>query len=249
MPHQPLRTQTWIVQAASPGILKEHLARVSARAEQELSIIHAANVKLTPAQVAGLRGDPAVRLYADRGVKTSGSLLSALVTVAKNVTNQLNTTVASSAVGNTTAALFQQLLQPVLAFNVVSSLTQPVVSALSSNTALQDGKGVAALGLTYETNYPHLIDADVLQNAGTTGAGVTIAVLDTGLWQDTTQNYGARILATVDVVNGGKGAVKGDPYGHGTHITSVAASGAINLAGQYQGIAPARKPRDRAGLR
>jgi len=67
------------------------------------------------------------------------------------------------------------------------------------------------LTLTYQTNYPMLVGADTLQKAGITGKGVTIAVLDTGLWQDTLQNYGARVLATRDVTNGGTGAVSGDP--------------------------------------
>ncbi len=37
---------------------------------------------------------------------------------------------------------------------------------------------------------------------------------------------------------GGRGPVTGDPYGHGTHVTSIAASGAQALSGAYQGIAP-----------
>jgi serine protease AprX len=67
---------------------------------------------------------------------------------------------------------------------------------------------------------------------------VTVAVLDSGLWQDLAQNYGGRILATVDVTNGGSGAVTTDQYGHGTHVTSIAAGGAQNLSGGYLGIAP-----------
>ena len=38
--------------------------------------------------------------------------------------------------------------------------------------------------LLYQTNYPMLVGADSLQQAGITGKGVTIAVLDSGLWQD-----------------------------------------------------------------
>ena len=46
------------------------------------------------------------------------------------------------------------------------------------------------------------------------------------------------MLATIDVTNGGSGPVTGDPYGHGTHITSIAAGGAVNLSGNYLSIAP-----------
>ena len=38
------------------------------------------------------------------------------------------------------------------------------------------------------------MDANSLQKAGITGKGVTIAVLDTGLWQDLAQNFGSRVL-------------------------------------------------------
>ena len=40
------------------------------------------------------------------------------------------------------------------------------------------------------------------------------------------------------MTNGGSGPVTGDPYGHGTHITSIAAGGAVNLSGNYLSIAP-----------
>ncbi len=228
---------TWIVQAGSSAAAIRMLARVDAQPEQELAIIRAASAQLTPAQVARLRQEPAVRLYADRMVKASG-LLGSLTTTLKDTTNTANSTVAGSVVGNLTTTVSTQVLAPVLSTPLASSVTSPLVSSSSSRVALQDGKGVAALGATYETNYPRLIDADDLQNEVANRAPVTIAMLDTGLWQDIAQNYGGRVLASIDVVNGGRGAVRDDPYGHGTHITAVAAGGALNLAGRYQGIAP-----------
>ena len=38
--------------------------------------------------------------------------------------------------------------------------------------------------LLYQTDYPGLVGADSLQKAGITGKGVTVAILDSGLWQD-----------------------------------------------------------------
>ena len=70
---------------------------------------------------------------------------------------------------------------------LVSTVTSPVVGALQG---VQDSTGLASLPLVYETNYPAMIGADTLHCRGITGRGVTIAVLDTGLWHDTFQNYG-----------------------------------------------------------
>ncbi|HEX9474848.1 MAG TPA: S8 family peptidase, partial [Steroidobacteraceae bacterium] len=125
--------------------------------------------------------------------------------------------------------------------NVLSPVTAPVVQVVSSTTTPKDGTGVLLPTLLYQTNYPTLVGADALQKAGITGKGVTIAVLDTGLWQDLSQNFGSRLLASIDVLNGGSGPVTGDPYGHGTHVTSIAAGGAMNAAGEYLGIAPQAK--------
>ncbi|MGH9559922.1 MAG: S8 family peptidase, partial [Terracidiphilus sp.] len=121
---------------------------------------------------------------------------------------------------------------------LLSPVTSPVVTLLSALTTPSDGNGELLPTLLYQTNYPMLVGADTLQQAGITGKGITIAVLDSGLWKDPAQNYGSRLLATINVVNGGAGPVTGDGYGHGTHVTSIAAGGAMNLAGNYLSIAP-----------
>src|ERR1700724_3083198 len=121
---------------------------------------------------------------------------------------------------------------------LLSPVTSPVVMLASSVQTPADGQGMLLPTLLYQTNYPMLVGADTLQHAGITGKGVTIAVLDSGLWQDPSQNYNSRLLASIDVLNGGSGPVKGDPYGHGTHVTSIAAGGAMNVSGSYLSIAP-----------
>lgn len=230
-------TSTWIVQAKDTATARARVAAVHAEAGRDLPIIRATTARLTPRQLARLRADSAVRLHADRSVHSAG-LLSWLDRKLKDALNSINGTVADSIVGSTTATT-TRVAAPVLAAPLTRTVTTPLVGALGGNAPLQDGRGVAALGLVYETNYPWLIGADGLHDRGINGRGVTIAVLDSGLWQDTTQNYGGRILATRDVTNGGRGPVSSDPYGHGTHVTSIAAGGAVTLTGRYQGVAPA----------
>ena len=124
---------------------------------------------------------------------------------------------------------------------LLSPVTSPVVMLASSLQTPQDGQGTLLPSLLYQTPYPKLVGAATLPQAGITGKGVTIAVLDSGLWQDPSQNYASRLLATRDVLNGGSGPVSGDPYGHGTHVTSIAAGGAMNISGSYLSIAPQAK--------
>jgi subtilisin family serine protease len=240
---QPSR---YIVQAATSHDARRNVIRVHATIGQELELIRAVSAYLTPKQVAQLRHMHGVRVFADRPLSTSGlnSLLtnvtSQTVSLVNGTTTPLDSTLASNPlVGGTVMGQVAYPLVSTLVSNpLVSSLTSPIVQAASSSTALQDGSGAALLSLLYQTSYPMLVGADTLHKAGITGNGITIAVLDTGFWQDVSQNYGSRVLATIDVRGGGSAPVKSDPYGHGTHVTAIAASGAQNLGGGYLGVAP-----------
>jgi serine protease AprX len=91
----------------------------------------------------------------------------------------------------------------------------------TSSIVYTDGTSVKAKD--FESNYVKLVGADTLQLAGITGKDVTIAVLDTGFWATGNDGIKKHILETLDVVNGASAAVAKDPYGHGTHVTSIAA--------------------------
>jgi serine protease AprX len=114
------------------------------------------------------------------------------------------------------------------------------VSAAGKTTTLVSGTSPDVNLNQFQTNYPMLVGADQLHTAGITGAGVTVAMLDSGLWKNNwNDHYGKRLLAMVDFVGSANGAaVTGDASGHGTHVTSIAASGDYNNAGQYYGVAP-----------
>jgi serine protease AprX len=111
-------------------------------------------------------------------------------------------------------------------------------------------------GTLPETYYPSEVDAANLHLGGMTGQGVTVAVVDSGLWnnQGPLQNGPggrSRILAQYDVILARQNPHYylpplfesysrniNDSYGHGTHVTSVIASSGVATTGNYQGVAP-----------
>lgn len=97
--------------------------------------------------------------------------------------------------------------------------------------------------------YNRVAGADALHGHGITGKGVTVAVIDSGLWEHPAlaRNTAGkpRILARYDAITDteGKGKEVFDESGHGTHMTSVIAhSGEVTLEGKptgtFKGVAP-----------
>jgi subtilisin family serine protease len=95
--------------------------------------------------------------------------------------------------------------------------------------------------------YNRVAGVEALQLLGVTGKGVTIAVIDSGLWEhpalalDTAGK--PRIVARYDAINDTLPEAVFDASGHGTHMSSVIAhSGPVTLRGQetgsYKGVAP-----------
>jgi ice-binding like protein/subtilase family protein len=66
------------------------------------------------------------------------------------------------------------------------------------------------------------------------GAGVTVAVLDSGVAPD--QDLDTRVVASVSFAGS---AAQPDPGGHGTHIAGIVAGSGVRSAGEYVGMAPA----------
>jgi len=96
-------------------------------------------------------------------------------------------------------------------------------------------------------HYNSVVGVDALQRNGITGRGVTVAVIDSGLWDvpalvnDT--NGKPRVLARYDAISNSESKGVFDASGHGTHMTSVIAhNGATTNAGEptgtFKGVAP-----------
>ena len=111
-------------------------------------------------------------------------------------------------------------------------------SAVETSTTEDSGGGY-----TTQSQFTRLIDADLVHTQGFTGRGITVAILDTGLWaapplvQDSNQRQ--RILASYDAKRDRFSETKTrDRNGHGTHVTSIIANSEPNGAGDFNGVAP-----------
>ena len=90
------------------------------------------------------------------------------------------------------------------------------------------------------TDYPNVAGADLVWAKGVTGAGVTVAILDTGV-ADVSQfkkdnDNGSKIVAWKDFIEKAKNPK--DPNGHGTHVAGIIANGQQGNDGEYNGMAP-----------
>ena len=74
------------------------------------------------------------------------------------------------------------------------------------------------------------LDASILQESGADGAGVVVAVLDTGV-DATHPDLQGRVLSGFDVYNP-NGDGRKDPNGHGTHVAGIIAAGRNAQGGQ-----------------
>jgi serine protease AprX len=118
------------------------------------------------------------------------------------------------------------------------------VVGLTLNTRVHS-TGLGNLGLL-ATTYPKTTQADKLWQRGITGAGIGVAVLDTGVAGDAPDFKGAdggsRVVA--NVVTSPGAATAGDGFGHGTHVAGIIAGNSFNRSprdpfyGKYVGIAP-----------
>lgn len=98
-----------------------------------------------------------------------------------------------------------------------------------------------------DTYYPTVAGAASLHRLGITGDGVTVAVLDSGLWEHHSLTHNTRgeyrVRGRYDAIRDIAGEEVFDESGHGTHMTSVIAhSDPVNRPGakkgSFMGIAP-----------
>jgi serine protease AprX len=119
---------------------------------------------------------------------------------------------------------------------------------LPADVRVFEDRGLEVAGIAGKVSFaPALIGADRLHEAGITGRNVTIAFIDSGVFETeatTTDTEGqSRIVATYDALHNAIGpeGVQ-DDNGHGTHVLSVAASSnytqETGAPRKYNGVAP-----------
>jgi len=103
----------------------------------------------------------------------------------------------------------------------------------------------SATSVLPETYYPQEVGATNLHKGGLTGRGVTVAVLDSGLWQEkgplakTSYGKDQRVLAQYDAIQGRANPSNyDDGFGHGTHISAIIGNAAVASTGRFQGVSP-----------
>jgi serine protease AprX len=98
-------------------------------------------------------------------------------------------------------------------------------------------ESVAGSPVPLSAAYPRAVKADQVWPQGPTGAGITVAVLDSGINADLdlTQPQN-RLLAAANFA-GNRGGLA-DAGGHGTHVAGIVAGNGQRSAGEYVGIAP-----------
>jgi serine protease AprX len=124
----------------------------------------------------------------------------------------------------------------------------PTVRAVSMNAAIKGTSLANTLTTNLATSYDSAIQAARAWGLGATGAGVGVAVIDTGVagdlpdFQVSPTNSTSRVVASAVVNPAAPDA--GDEYGHGTHVAGIIAGDSWNrgtldpLAGKYIGVAP-----------
>jgi subtilisin family serine protease len=258
--HKGTQTTRVIVQGDTTAAASAAVTAVGGEVTHELGIIKGVGARMTPTQLRRLeRRHGTLRIQADRTTNVSGARKPDRRSDKREWERAERKAIS-------TAAEFERVAER---STKQAERAAAKAEKRATNVAREEAKQAAADARQWEktlkswnkqwakdaflkgtkpTFFPGLVGAHALHDQQVTGDGVTIAIVDTGLWNDKglRQKGGSgrsRVLATYDAQTGAEVTdlqqrkFGDDPNGHGSHIASVAASGR-KIRGEYNGIAP-----------
>ena len=173
---------------------------------------------VSSASLPGAPGATAPYIVSDPSGTTSQAL-SAIIGVGAPVQSTLNFVEAVTTELSPTEVTLLQAIPGIV--------VTPDVNVLVQGSIGPSGRTPAAV-------YPEQTGATQLWSQGDTGAGVNVAVLDTGI--DALPDFSGRLVGGVDLT--GAGNPFEDSYGHGTFVSGLIASNGTSSNGAYVGEAP-----------
>ncbi len=229
---------SYIVQAMSVEEAQTSVERVGGKVLRTLAIINGVEASLDTQAAALLEQDADIRLTSNHPV----------VSLAKRRSKK-ETTLAS----DTSQSADSSFRESSSTDTLEAEVEQGDADALLAEASAADtsgGESTPSLDLDF-AHAPSLIGANDLHRSGVDGRGITIAFIDSGYWDvpgmNRTPEGEYRILAEHTVLPQTEfesmlseyGAeVIIDEHGHGTHVTSIAASSEQIEDGRFMGVAP-----------
>ncbi len=156
--------------------------------------------------------DPAVK-----GAMKGQELIPVIVQMARGA-NNVNANTMGGKHGHTYGTVFNGFSADLPAKAIEALAKNPNVIAISYNHEVTIDMDVAA---------PTVNADDVWNAGGYNGAGVTIAIIDTGIYPH--QDFGNRIVGWKDIIKGKTAPY--DDHGHGTHCAGIAAGNGSTYKG------------------
>ncbi len=210
-------SQRYLVQADGAASAAEAVRRVGGQVVADLPIIAAVGAELSDAQYAALAAEKQLRLFRDSRLELSGRWRD---------THKAHPSKSAEAHTTDLLAEDETAQEPTEEEFARSSESDGVLQVEEISRSMLDKT---------DYHHPSLLGVPELHEAGINGEGVTVAVVDTGLWWEADTLLSKSPAFRV----GSLGlAADDDPNGHGTHVSSIIASNNVAANWVREGIAP-----------
>ncbi|MGI9232360.1 MAG: S8 family peptidase [Woeseiaceae bacterium] len=253
---RPDEPGTYLVQAGDVASAMHHVNLVGGSTSVRLPIIKAVGAQLTANQHAALSARPDVRIYDNAEVALDGRKKSKGTkkqkgNKSKNKDDDADKDADGDSVnsGSSDGTLSDPGSWASQSYDASDNndeeaeeeadteleLTADYARTTQANGFL-DWSELARTIETIDYEHPLTVSAPEVHQLGIKGKGITVGVIDTGLWWEASTLLAKGAAVFVDVT--GQDHVD-DANGHGTHVASIIASDRPARNGIYEGIAPA----------